>query len=419
MSVGHLAFHDFVTALMLSVISPSSCLLLGNAEASIPQTTSPTNEVRFPVAHAHTGSWCMGYLYISADSIRYEVVRPDKDKKHSFQIARSELTAVQQWVLMGTPQNAAEIKNAHAVYHFWWMPSEDDLQPGQPSHFNPHNAALPDTLIAALRDPSTVLGGNTAAPEPSVTAQAPPAIASSFSAAGQSQAIPDNATTSPVNASPSAPAPSSFESNDTWKPDMQIGDFQFNMPTGWSRVEAPPGPRLVPNDLPHAGIAYISFLPAQLLTSDLRSWINDTWAWWRTQFKVQDAGAIELDHNPNGFDVMRIDARVYHQRLGYSEFVLAAAHIGDRVEPYFFISNTGNYSYRNSLSDFEHSLRFANARAPQASVSPSAVAGNGATSAAARIDGLYVGYKMRGLIGLHSHKAYFRFFRSGHVIPFR
>src|SRR5260370_30194472 len=190
------------------------------------------------------------------------------------------------------------------------------------------------------------------------------------------------------------------------------------MPSGWSRVEVPPGPRLVPNDLSQGGIAYISFLPAQVLTGDLRSWFNDTWAGWRTQFKVQDVGAIELDHNPNGFDVIRIDARFTHQRFGFSEFVLAAAQIGNRVEPYFFISNTGSYSYRNSFSDFEHSLRFANAPAPQASVFAPAVAENGAATAGAGIDGLYVGYKMRGLIGLHSHMDYFVFFPDGNVIRY-
>ncbi|PYT96582.1 MAG: hypothetical protein DMG38_23225 [Acidobacteria bacterium] len=127
--------------------------------AAAQQTGALASEVRFPVAHAHTGSWCLGYLYISADSIRYEVIRPDKDKKHSFRVSRSDLTVVQQWVLLGTPEKATEIKTAHGAYHFWWMPNENDLQPGQPSLFNPRDAADPSTLIAAIRDPSTVLSG--------------------------------------------------------------------------------------------------------------------------------------------------------------------------------------------------------------------------------------------------------------------
>lgn len=154
--------------------------------AAAQQTAPLASEVRFPVAHAHTGSWCMGYLYISADSIRYEVIRPDKDKKHSFRISRSDLTAVQQWILLGTPEKATEIKTAHAVYHFWWMPNENDLQPGQPSIFNPRDAADPSTLIAAVRDPSTVLSGS------GTVGQTPGDISSYAPASG----------TSPVAASP-------------------------------------------------------------------------------------------------------------------------------------------------------------------------------------------------------------------------
>jgi hypothetical protein len=145
------------TAFLVSAI-PLLCV--ARTVAAAQQTAALASEVRFPVAHAHTGSWCMGYLYISADSIRYEVIRPDKDKKHSFRISRSDLTAVQPWILLGTPEKATEIKTAHGAYHFWWMPNEDDLQPGQPSLFNPRDAADPSTLIAAVRDPSTVLSGS-------------------------------------------------------------------------------------------------------------------------------------------------------------------------------------------------------------------------------------------------------------------
>lgn len=179
-----------LTALLASEIP----LLRVCALAAAQQAAAPKSEVRFPVAHAHTGSWCMGYLYISTDSIRYEVIRPDKDKKHSFQISRSDLTSVQQWILLGTPENATEIKTAHAAYHFWWMPNENDLQPGQPSLFNPRDAADPGTLIAAIKDPSTVLSGP-------VTARQTAAANSYASAAGS---IPP-ASSSPEASSGSQP----------------------------------------------------------------------------------------------------------------------------------------------------------------------------------------------------------------------
>jgi hypothetical protein len=57
---------------------------------------------------------------------------------------------------------------------------------------------------------------------------------------------------------------------------------------------------------------------------------------------------------------VRIDARVYNPQISHSEFVFAMARVGDRAEGYYWINNTGSYSYHNSLEDFEHSLRFAN-----------------------------------------------------------
>jgi hypothetical protein len=204
-------------------------LVVGCTDAAIPQTAAPTDEVRFPVAHAHTGSWCMGYLYISADSIRYEVVRPEKDKKHSFQIARSELIAVQQWILLGTPQSATEIKTAHAAYHFWWMPTEDDLQPGQPSHFNPRSAAPPDTLIAALRAPSTVLnGGGTVSQTPGdISGQA--AVPGSIPPAGSSlQATSDS--------QPFSTAPAAGESTAQAVPRGHIGVGVNDAPSSQNKL---------------------------------------------------------------------------------------------------------------------------------------------------------------------------------------
>ena len=139
----------------------SSPLLLRAAPRAHEQdSTAPANEVRFSVAHAHkNSSWCMGYLYISHDKIRYAVVRPDKSKNHSFEIPRSALKSIGKWVPTESTAPATEIKTNDAVYHFWWMPNEDDLQPGNPSRFKPNDAAAPATLINALRHPATVLGG--------------------------------------------------------------------------------------------------------------------------------------------------------------------------------------------------------------------------------------------------------------------
>jgi len=142
-------------------LSASNSYLEFRHEPEGQQSSAPSDEVRFPVAHAHkAGSFCEGYLYISHHSVRYEVIKPDKDKNHSFDIPRSELKSIGQWVFMGNTEQATEIKTDSAVYHFWWMPNEDDLQTGQPTRFNTRDAAAPETLIKAIKHPATVLGSN-------------------------------------------------------------------------------------------------------------------------------------------------------------------------------------------------------------------------------------------------------------------
>lgn len=199
---------------------------------------------------------------------------------------------------------------------------------------------------------------------------------------------------------------------DPWKPDTQVGDFQFNMPDGWKRVESKDGPMLVPTNLPKGGTAFIGFLPAQDLPGDFRSWFDATWADGLKQFKLQQAGEITAQHHANGFDILRIDARVSNQALGYSEFVFAGVRSGKRVAGYFFLSNTGYYSYRTALSDFENTLHFGNG--------PSARGGEPSpkTGAAGGLQGLYIGYKMRGLIGLKTHFEYLVFFPDGNLVRY-
>jgi len=127
----------------------------------------PSQSVRFAVAHEHFSSWCLGYLYLDADSIWYEVVQPAKDKKHEFKIKRSELLAVGRWIFVNQPKNAVELRFGKSVYHFWWLPDEQQIQTGRRYQSDPPDAANPDQLIAAIRDPASVLN-------PGATPQAQP-----------------------------------------------------------------------------------------------------------------------------------------------------------------------------------------------------------------------------------------------------
>jgi hypothetical protein len=125
-----------------------------------PSLAAAANELRLPVAHLHVGTWCMGYLSISADELRYEVVHPDKDKAHSFQLKRSDIRAVQPWNLLGQVQNIAEIKAGRSNYHFYLLQSDADLAPGR--RWNVNNAGPATTLISAILNPAGFAAGNPA-----------------------------------------------------------------------------------------------------------------------------------------------------------------------------------------------------------------------------------------------------------------
>jgi len=53
--------------------------------------------LRFAVAHGHHFGFCLGYLYISKEGIRYEEVTPASDRNHSFEAPRSAIEFVGQW----------------------------------------------------------------------------------------------------------------------------------------------------------------------------------------------------------------------------------------------------------------------------------------------------------------------------------
>lgn len=117
--------------LSVSCLALLSCLLLWTSIPLIAQRSGappgPSGDrgpVRLAVAHQHVGSWCFGYLNVNSDEVWYEVVQPARSQEHSFRVQRSQIT-VRQWVLLGQPQNATEIKSGRATYHFWLLPDQD------------------------------------------------------------------------------------------------------------------------------------------------------------------------------------------------------------------------------------------------------------------------------------------------------
>lgn len=95
-------------------------------EDDYPQLTGKGENavIRYPVMHYHTGIGptvgCAGYLYFSRDAVRYEVTAPANDRSHSFDHAKTEITAVGQWTqLLGNSVDAVEFRFSNgSVYHF-------------------------------------------------------------------------------------------------------------------------------------------------------------------------------------------------------------------------------------------------------------------------------------------------------------
>jgi hypothetical protein len=84
---------------------------------------APEVTFRFMVAHDHgLGSWsrfCVGFLSLTREEIRYEVLRPRENRDHAFRLPRRAIVEAGQWRVFG-PAPAAEFKfEKGKVYHFY------------------------------------------------------------------------------------------------------------------------------------------------------------------------------------------------------------------------------------------------------------------------------------------------------------
>jgi len=109
----------------------------------------PEGDVRFAVAHQHrNSSWCYGYLYVTNDQVRYEVVQPGSDQKHGFAINRAGVTA------RGSAQDVFELVAPGATYRFRWLANEADVNSASARPANPPAAAPPDIVIKKIQSPT-------------------------------------------------------------------------------------------------------------------------------------------------------------------------------------------------------------------------------------------------------------------------
>ena len=212
----------------------------------------------------------------------------------------------------------------------------------------------------------------------------------------------------------------SLRAQDPWAPDTQIADFRFNMPNGWARRETPGGTIIVPSDVGAGSAAFIGFLAPEPLHGDLSSWFAAKWIEWQREFRVVDVGTTpSAQTTMQGLEALRIYSRISSPALGFCVFVFGAVRVGSQVEAYYFVSNANRWSYLNDLESFEHSLQFGSAPAiaQRQHGSTTAVTQQSDNGAGTRLDGLYLGYRMRGATPFEStHFEYLVFFPNGNVI---
>lgn len=122
--------------------------------------------LRFPVAHMHTASVCYGYLYVTAEGIRYQAVRPQSDQHHSFTATRHDVQSVKRWVLFGRPQEAVELRIGGATYRFKVLADTTGVETNVPGGVPTTSV---DGLLAAIQNPAAALaaqGAGNGAPPP-------------------------------------------------------------------------------------------------------------------------------------------------------------------------------------------------------------------------------------------------------------
>lgn len=212
-----------------------------------------------------------------------------------------------------------------------------------------------------------------------------------------------------------AQAGSSAGGQNAWAPDSQVGDLQFNVPSGWKKVQTANETVLTPKGLSRNAVVIIGILPAQN-SSDPHAWFRATWANWKSKINLIDPGDPETTHHANGFKVLRSYSRAYSSRLGNSVFILGAAVSGNRVAPYYYLCNTNCDvdGYENALQNFELSLSLASLGRARTNTEEAGSSGG--------LKGLYTSFNMSegdaalGTFRVRGSVAYLGFFPDGNVI---
>jgi hypothetical protein len=217
---------------------------------------------------------------------------------------------------------------------------------------------------------------------------------------------------------------------------QSVGSLQFQTPSGWTRVDRPPGMVLVAPGVPPGKSAVLMVSPPEALPADLMTWGRHTWGELRKSWNVERGGELKPGRSRSGLESLTIEAWLGDtQQPGnryYSYF--QALKVGSQVQYFQFLSNAEELlaQHLQGVRAFEASVAASTAPGPAPTariagatdlLSPSFTwesmerpKGN------AGLDGLYHGVTLgmgsrpgSSVVDFKDSNVYFAFFADGHV----
>lgn len=236
---------------------------------------APAKELRFPVAYLHGGSWCYGFLYGSDDRVRFEVVQPESAKGFSFEAPRAEVM-IRQWVLLGTPQDAIELKFQGKTYHMRWLANPNEILNGGASRWTAPVALPPYALIAAMQNPAAALAQSSGQPvNPAMNQDAPSGLPPEHAA----NAPPPGGFGQPPAAAPQSGGSTAFADDGPQElpPGMLAGIYVSTVntnlrPTNDQYIFYPDG--MIMHGVPEEGMLNFDFNHYRMQNNPDRNWVG-------------------------------------------------------------------------------------------------------------------------------------------------
>jgi hypothetical protein len=144
--------------------------------------------------------------------------------------------------------------------------------------------------------------------------------------------------------------------------DIQVGDFRFPLPPGWTRVDRDNKNLLVPANTVANPSTYIQFNGFDLGSNDLQAGFNAGWQGFAQGHKVVSDGPVVSRHSPSGFNYLYTTGTTTEGGKQW-DVAFAGAQYGKRLETVLFVSSDPDpqtrKAYLKQFQSFLDSIRFA------------------------------------------------------------